>query len=884
VKTSMIEQQLRCTDERLQNILDRHPLGISGIAKAVHPYLRNESRCDFGYLGQGRSALVFFAARPAQYRRVSLVFKIGKRTRIQNEAALYDRHVTEQLVRVNARFPGGPYPASRGFSCLAYTWTGEFSSLETLRAAFIPKPLTALKDALAQLADILFPWYGINRKGLEPFPKWDWSRERTEAVLSNRQIFGGSDELIREFLIGNLVDQWRDALTNLRFASGRCHGDFHSENIVVSSSSRNGILFVVPHLVDFANIREDRCPASDWSKLELDLKTRCLRDCDANDDIYLEQLRMLNAHLSGRAAGRMDPYTQKAWSLVTQVRSSYVDHLKNLSGLAEIEYLYSLTRWSLYRLSMSLKNPEGIPPQAFAESAQTALRELVESVEIFRTSAELNTRFRYPEHAPDDAGLKTRFPAPLNQAVPSTPPLSSVSGEAPIWYVPFARNPKLRGRDDVLLELHASSQAKSNSRIVQALVGLPGLGKTSIAAEYAHRFRSEYSLIWWLRSTDGASLTDDYKSLAVRILGASVVGTFSITDYLSGFLSKFSNWLLIFDGATWSDTFTAFLPKTGIGHVLVTTREQPPKEVATTFQIQPLRIPDAAAFLLDCAGQLTPSAADQLAKELDGVPAALDKAVCYLQLTGDRGDRYLERIRRLKNRSFIWHESDDSSDLAVAATWMLTIQKAKIECPAARNVLSFMEWWEDDAVPLDFIRIVETLPTIEKASPLRRAYAFLIVKLLEWITGPRSTASRSTTALQKLHDFPEAVRVLRKYSLVSVSSDRIRLLPLVKVLTRTRHPKFARPILCRKSMTIALMAAQCALDTRDWDSSALWLRHARSAVGHCAAIGIREKVVEDARDKIEHMSALLKVLKEYDNRVRPGDRMPHGYDDLALPG
>ena len=73
-----------------------------------------------------------------------------------------------------------------------------------------------------------------------------------------------------------------------------------------------------------------------------------------------------------------------------------------------------------------------------------------------------------------------------------------------IWgrEIPF-RNRHFTGRSKQLSELRQRLLDASTAVIgqpVMPLYGLGGVGKTEIAAEYAHRYRNEYNLCWWVRS------------------------------------------------------------------------------------------------------------------------------------------------------------------------------------------------------------------------------------------------------------------------------------------------------------------------------------------------------------------------------------------------
>src|ERR1035438_9645832 len=74
-----------------------------------------------------------------------------------------------------------------------------------------------------------------------------------------------------------------------------------------------------------------------------------------------------------------------------------------------------------------------------------------------------------------------------------------------IWGNVPQRNKNFTGRMDLLGRWRRGAEGKvtgvlPGDPLPKALQGLGGVGKTALAIEYAHRYRNNYDLVWWIPS------------------------------------------------------------------------------------------------------------------------------------------------------------------------------------------------------------------------------------------------------------------------------------------------------------------------------------------------------------------------------------------------
>ena len=178
------------------------------------------------------------------------------------------------------------------------------------------------------------------------------------------------------------------------------------------------------------------------------------------------------------------------------------------------------------------------------------------------------------------------------------------------------------------------------------LHGLGGVGKTTIAVEYAYRHQAEVGVSWQLRAEEPAVLADEFARLADQLGARSWPDSRDpLTLVHAALASRTAPWLLIFDNVTDADSIARFLPLGGPGRVLITS-QNPHWPLAQTMDVPLLPADVATSFLISRTGDQNRELAMALAAELDGLPLALEQAGAYIHATGCGLADYLSLFRR----------------------------------------------------------------------------------------------------------------------------------------------------------------------------------------------------------------------------------------------
>jgi class 3 adenylate cyclase/tetratricopeptide (TPR) repeat protein/DNA-binding XRE family transcriptional regulator len=399
------------------------------------------------------------------------------------------------------------------------------------------------------------------------------------------------------------------------------------------------------------------------------------------------------------------------------------------------------------------------------------------------------------------------------------PPLKSLN--IPLWNVPFRRNPFFTGRTSLLERLHEQLNQSQSAALTQshALTGLGGIGKTQSAVEYAYRYCNEYSAVFWARAASRETLVVDYIAIArlLSLPGQDDQDQMQTVMATKRWLEQHGNWLLILDNADTLSLLFDFLPDTAHGHLLLTTRAQATGKIAMNLSVEKMEISEGMQLLLHRAKLLAPGesqdnlsatirkAGQQLVKELDCLPLALDQAGAYIEETGCSLPEYLDLYQR-HHSALLNRQSGLSADYphTVTSTWSLSFQQVEQECPAAAELLDFCAFLDPDAIP-------ETVLT-EGADSL----------------GPVLGAVASDPLLLN-----EAIQTLRRYSLIKRDPDTkiLNVHRLVQVILKDGLDEGEKRLWAERTVC-AVNAAFPQVSFETWQRCELCLPHAQA----CAAL------------------------------------------------
>jgi tetratricopeptide (TPR) repeat protein len=388
-----------------------------------------------------------------------------------------------------------------------------------------------------------------------------------------------------------------------------------------------------------------------------------------------------------------------------------------------------------------------------------------------------------------DSGLTTvavTTPEALSEALYQA--LAELPHTGRVWNVP-TRSPAFTGRKELLALLRASLHAE-RATVVQALHGMGGIGKTTLAIEFAHRFADEYEVVWWVSAEETALVPNKLAELAC-ILGLAKVTepTASAVTRLLGTLPQRKRWLLIYDNAEDPAALAPYLPSGG--QVLITTRNPGWSDLATPVEVDVFDRSESIELLCRRVPQLTTDDTARIAKVLGDLPLALTQAAVHLADTGMSAEDYLtvldERAADLLARG-----TPATYLTSLAASTQLALDRIADQAPAALDLLMLAAQLAPEPIPL-------TLFTGES----------------NLLPDPLATAARDPLA------FADLTRLLRHRALARVEPSSIQLHRLIAAILRNQYQK-APYLAIVAALLYRAAESEGALSTEDPLRWALW--------------------------------------------------------------
>ncbi|MFI0411099.1 tetratricopeptide repeat protein [Actinomadura sp. 3N508] len=284
--------------------------------------------------------------------------------------------------------------------------------------------------------------------------------------------------------------------------------------------------------------------------------------------------------------------------------------------------------------------------------------------------------------------------------------------EPPPWTPPTLplRTTMFVGRDEELAELDAVL-ANPGGVVVQAVHGLGGVGKSTLAAQWVHRHADAHVLTWWITADSTANVTAGLADLAGMLVpemarsAPAAVAPEDRAAWARRWLAAHTGWLVVLDNVNDPAHVTELLTSAPDGRFLITTRLREGWDdlVPALIELDVLSPSEAQEMLARIVTNGRPvtelDGAAELCAELGHLPLAIKQAGAYMRQTHLSPDTYLRLLRA--DPAALYDQTARGADpqRTIARIWRLTLDHLVTTTPFAGDLLRILAWWAPDDIP-----------------------------------------------------------------------------------------------------------------------------------------------------------------------------------------
>jgi tetratricopeptide (TPR) repeat protein len=301
-----------------------------------------------------------------------------------------------------------------------------------------------------------------------------------------------------------------------------------------------------------------------------------------------------------------------------------------------------------------------------------------------------------------------------------------------------------RKRKDLFAQLDRAT-AERDGPVIQSIIGMLGVGKTHLAAEYAReRLADGWRLVAWI------NVVDETANLSGLAQVASELGLRTDQSDAGAAGLAVRHWLetggdrclLVFNGLENVKVLEPFLPAGGHARILITTNQRSAARLGTTVSVDVFSESEALAFLGERTGSADTPDACAVAAELGYLPLALAAAAAVIADQHLEYGVYLKRLRTLPVEKLLPRVQADLYPRSVAAAVLMSLDGIRSDDETGKvsiAVLEMMSVLSSGSVPRALLYATVKSGALARITPSNNLSDVAVDEALGRLTGSSLT-------------------------------------------------------------------------------------------------------------------------------------------------
>ncbi|WP_206310081.1 tetratricopeptide repeat protein [Streptomyces sp. A0592] len=279
--------------------------------------------------------------------------------------------------------------------------------------------------------------------------------------------------------------------------------------------------------------------------------------------------------------------------------------------------------------------------------------------------------------------------------------------DAPIGLNDLPYQPGLFVGRERELNLLDTALASPGTALVQAVAGLGGIGKSTLAAHWAATRPHGRVPVRWITADSPAAVQKGLADLATALqpVLAYALPVEALAEWGLQWLASHTGWLIVLDNVNDPADIAPLIARAPGGRFLITSRLATAWTDAATLVRLDILLPAESLALLTCItsgphpGRDLDGAAD-LCETLGHLPLAIEQVAAYLAqnpLTTPRA--YVHLLAQHPAQMYRAGAATTAASATIARVWNITLDRITRIQPHAADLLRTLAWYAPDHIP-----------------------------------------------------------------------------------------------------------------------------------------------------------------------------------------